>query len=128
MTLIAKEKITHNGRSFEVGDVLKGLSNSESERLLRLKSAEEVDASKFVEFQTAESVDPVDGDSITPKEFAELKEKLDKAANKEPLISAADSVGVELNDEQRKKKETVIEEIIYQDLVEEVLEELNEGE
>lgn len=59
MTLIAKEKITHNGRTFEVGDVLKDLSLSESERLLRIKSAEDIDTSQFIESLRILLLDPM---------------------------------------------------------------------
>jgi hypothetical protein len=118
MTLIAKETITHNGKSFEPGKVVKGLSSLEEERLIQLKSAEKVDTSNFVEIESESNEEQSE---ITPEEFKALKEKLDNAANKEPLITAAEEVGVELTEEHKKYKETVIEEVILQGLEDEVL-------
>lgn len=57
-----------------------------------------------------------------------MKEKLDGASTKDPLIEAAEEVGVELTEDIKKTKKSVIEEIILQDFVEEVLEKLNREE
>lgn len=41
MGYIAKEKVLHNGRSFEIGEEVLGLKKEEAERLIELKAIEE---------------------------------------------------------------------------------------
>lgn len=111
-------------KSYSPGDVIK-LSKDEEKRLIKLGIASKHDD----EVITNEPIVPNEGgfEELTDEQYEELAKKLN-VANKEPLIAAAVSVGVDLSDEDKKRKDTVIEKIIEQGFDEDVLEELSKGE
>jgi hypothetical protein len=113
------EDVRHNGELYKSGQVVDVFSDKEEERLIKLKSAETLPEVINHNF---------DEEIISPEEFKELYDRLDKAATKEPLIEAALRAGVELSEDDQKTKKKIIEEIIAQSMEQEVLAELGIGE
>lgn len=112
-------------KSYSPGDVIQ-LSKDEEKRLIKLGIASKHDGEVIANDPVVSNEGGIE--ELTEEEFNELAKKLNDAGNKEPLIAAAVAVGVELSDEDKKKKETAIERIIEQGFDEEVLEELSKGE
>lgn len=110
---IAKENIRHSGKNFEAGDVLKGLSKKDEERLLKLKAIEKVITEKEIE-KNEQTID------ITPELYKELRDALDENYNADELKSEAREVGVQF--EANATKEKVMEAIITQGKADELLE------
>ncbi|KYD02642.1 hypothetical protein B4102_0236 [Heyndrickxia sporothermodurans] len=75
-------------------------------------------AKKLIKSKAASIYKETEKQNDNPKDFHDL---LNKAFNKEPLIEAAETVGVELTEEQKKLKDSVIEQIISQNKSDEVL-------
>lgn len=113
MTLRALENIRHSGITYKPGDVLKGLSKKDSERLISLRSAEEVETYAEVK----EIVPDLDFDPVL---FKELRDDLDANYNADELKRVAKSAGVEFDNSDTKEK--VMEAIIKQGKVELLLE------
>lgn len=113
----AKHPIRHNDVVYKKGDLIVGLSSSEFERLVRLKSAEYVISpeEEMKKQQVAEDVKV-----IPPDEFEELRTALDELYNAEELKRVAKEVGVDLTG--LTKKEPIIEAIIIQGKADELLE------
>lgn len=127
--------LIHNVRGNKVykrGSIV-SFSKAEEKRLVSVGVAEYFQGETMVDSQANNGVPIVDNpdgsgfEELTPEQYDELAKKLN-AANKEPLLAAAVLVGVELSDEDKKKKETVIERIIEQGFDEDVLDELSKGE
>lgn len=119
-----KENVRHNGKVYNSGDIVSVFTNDEEKRLVKLDSAIYFDYKKIeVDKEKVKntSIPPDDPDKISEEDFKKLHDTLDKAFNKDPLIKAAESVGVELTEEDKKLKDKVIEEIILQGLENEVL-------
>ncbi|WP_445506705.1 hypothetical protein [Niallia sp. 03190] len=106
--------------TYKPGSIV-SFSPAEEKRLIEVGIAKE-----FV----GEVISPIESDfeDLTPEQYQEIFNSLDKASNMEKLLAAADLVGAELSKEDRKTKKAVIDRIIEQDLDEEVLEELSKGE
>ena len=128
--------LIHNVRGNKVykrGSIV-SFSKAEEKRLVAIGVAEYFEGEAVIDSQDNNSEAVVnkqnDGgfEELTEEQFNELAKKLNDAGNKEPLIAAAVAVGVELSDEDKKKKETAIERIIEQGFDEDVLEELSKGE
>ncbi|MFP7469995.1 hypothetical protein SFC55_03220 [Niallia taxi] len=127
--------LIHNVRGNKVykrGSIV-SFSKAEEKRLVAVGVAEYFEGDAVVDSQANNDVPVVDNpdgsgfEELTPEQYEELAKKLN-AANKEPLLAAAIVVGVELSDEDKKRKDTVIERIIEQGFDEDVLEELSKGE
>lgn len=105
----AKHPIRHNDVEYKKGTIIEGLTKSEAERLVRLKSAEYVISpeEEMKKQQVAEDVKV-----IPPDEFEELRSALDELYNAEELKRVAKEVGVDLTG--LTKKEPIIEAIIKQ--------------
>lgn len=113
----AKHVIRHNGVSYKKGAIIEGLTVSEAERLVRLKSAEYVISpeEELKKQQVANDVKEI------PKElFEELRKALDEEYNAEELKREAKDVGVDLTGLTRK--DDIIEAIIKQGKADELLE------
>jgi len=113
----AKHAIRHNGITYKKGALIEGLTVSEKERLVRLKSAEFVISpeEEMKKQQVANNVE-------IPKElFEELRKALDEEYNAEELKREAKDVGVDLTGLTRK--DDIIEAIIRQGKADELLEE-----
>lgn len=105
MPIKALESIRHSGMVYEPGDIVRGLSVDEKERLLALKSAERVETIAEVE-ETVQEVD------VDPVLFKELRDALDENYNAEELKRSAKDVGVQFDNKDTKEK--VMEAIIKQ--------------
>lgn len=113
MPIRALENVRHSGVLYKTGDVIHGITESEKERLLKLKSAEAVETFEDVAAVVQEfEVDPV--------LFKELRDGLDDNYNAEELKRAARDAGVEF--ELTDIKEKVMEAIIKQGKVDLLLE------
>lgn len=113
MPIRALESIRHSGILYKTGDIIHGITSSEKERLLKLKSAETVETFEDVERTVQEF-------EIDPVLFKELRDDLDANYNAEELKRAAKDAGVEF--EASNKKEEVMEAIIKQGKVDLLLE------
>lgn len=113
MTLRALENIRHSGVNYKPGDILKGLSKKDSERLLFLRSAENVET-------YAEVKNVVQDLDVDPELFKELRDDLDANYNADDLKRAAKNAGVQF--EPNDTKEKVMEAVIKQGKVELLLE------
>ncbi|MDX8367777.1 hypothetical protein [Cytobacillus sp. IB215665] len=130
MNIICRWPIQKGKEIVPVGEPI-DLPVNEAERLIKKGLAEEVRTIPLLEgSHTTELADEVDQENIsedsdyieiTEQEYQELHQALYQAFNKDPLITAAKAVGVELSEEDVKKKDSVIEQIITQDKVDEVL-------
>ncbi|GEN83623.1 hypothetical protein SLU01_19350 [Sporosarcina luteola] len=113
MPIRALETIRHSGMVYKPGDIVNGLSDSEKERLLLLKSAERVETFSDV----VEVVQEVD---VDPELFKELRDDLDANYNADELKRAAKNAGVQFDAKDTKEK--VMEAVIKQGKVELLLE------
>lgn len=113
MPIRALESVRHSGVLYKTGDVIHGITASEKERLLKLKSAEKVET-----FEEVAAV--VQENEIDPALFKELRDDLDANYNAEELKRAAKDAGVEF--ESSDIKEKVMEAIIKQGKVDLLLE------
>lgn len=115
--LRAKHTIRHNDIEYKKGAIIDGLTDSESERLVRLKSAEYVitPEEEMKKQQVANDVKV-----IPPDVFEELRVALDQEYNAEELKREAKEVGVDLTGLTRK--DDIIEAIIQQGKADELLE------
>lgn len=105
--------INHSGTVYKAGDIIKGLSEKESERLLRLRAVEKVVTEKEIEQK-------VNKFEVDPDVFKELRDALDENYNADELKAAAREVGVQF--ESNATKEKVMEAIITQGKADELLE------
>lgn len=113
----AKHAIRHNDVVYKKGAIIEGLTGSEEERLVRLKSAEYVISPE--EELKKQQVDN-DVKEIPPEVFEEYRVALDEEYNAEELKRVAKEVGVDLTG--LTKKEPIIEAIIKQGKADELLE------
>lgn len=113
----AKHVIRHNDVVYKKGAIIEGLTESEEERLVRLKSAEYV-ISPEEELKKQQVANDVK--VIPPELFEELEKALDEEYNAEELKRAAKEVDVDLTGLTRK--EHIIEAIINQGKADELLE------
>lgn len=113
MPIRALESIRHSGMIYMPGDILRGLSVEEKNRLLSLRSAERVET--ISEFE--EDIQEVD---VDPELYKELRNDLDDNYNAEELKRAAKAVGVQF--EAKDTKDKVMEAIIKQGKVDLLLE------
>lgn len=113
MPIRALENVRHSGVLYKTGDIIHGITASEKERLLKLKSAEKVET-----FEEVAAV--VQENEIDPTLFKELRDDLDENYNAEELKRAAKEAGVEF--ESNAVKEKVMEAIIKQGKVDLLLE------
>lgn len=113
MTLRALESIRHSGVTYKPGDILKGLSKEDSERLLSLRSAEKVETYDDVK-QVVQQFE------VDPELYKELRDDLDANYNADELKRAAKNAGVQFGSNDTKEK--VMEAIIKQGKVELLLE------
>lgn len=113
----AKHPIRHNDVEYKKGTIIEGLTESEAERLVRLKSAEYVISpeEEMKKQQVANNVE------IPNELFEELRKALDEEYNAEELKREAKDVGVDLTGLTRK--DDIIEAIIRQGKADELLEE-----
>lgn len=121
-------KLIHSirgSKSYLPGEVIQ-LSNDEEKRLIKLGIASNHEGNVIANKPVVSNEGGIE--ELSEDEFNELYKKLNDAGNKDPLIAAAVTVGVELSDEDKKRKDTVIEKIIEQGFDEDVLEELKKGE
>ncbi|MGE7942817.1 Rho termination factor N-terminal domain-containing protein [Lysinibacillus xylanilyticus] len=115
--LRAKHGIRHNDVEYKKGAIIDGLTDSEEQRLVRLKSAEYVitPEEEMKKQQVAKDVEV-----IPPDVFEELRLALDQEYNAEELKREAKEVGVDLTGLTRK--DDIIEAIIKQGKADELLE------
>lgn len=113
----AKHAIRHNDVVYKKGAIIEGLTESEAERLVRLKSAEYV-ISPEEELKKQQVANDVK--EIPSEVFEELRVALDEEYNAEELKREAGEVGVDLTGLTRKGD--IIEAIIRQGKADELLE------
>ncbi|MEI2466650.1 hypothetical protein [Niallia taxi] len=117
-------QLIHNVRGskeYKRGSIV-SFPEAEEKRLVSVGVARYFEGEAVVQQQDNEYED------ISPEEYEKIYKLLNEAANKDPLITAAIAVGVELSDDDKKRKDTVIERIIEQGMDEVVLHEINKGE
>lgn len=113
----AKHTIRHNNVTYKKGAIIDGLTDSEAERLVRLKSAEYVlsPEEEMKKQQVAQDVTVV-----SPELFEEYRVALDEEYNAEELKREAKDAGVDLTGLTRK--DDIIEAIIKQGKADALLE------
>lgn len=117
----AKHNIRHSGVTYKKGTIIKGLTEAEKKRLVKLKSAEYViGPEEEIQQQQMEQTVTVD-----PELFEELRASLDDLYNADDLKRDAIEIGVDLSGVTRKAD--IIAAIINQGKANELLED-EEGE
>lgn len=116
----AKHAIRHNDVVYKKGAIIEGLTGSEEERLVRLKSAEYV-ISPEEELKKQQVANDVK--VIPPELFEELAKALDEEYNADELKREANDVGVDLTGLTRKPD--IIKAIIKQGKADELLEDVH---
>lgn len=101
MAFIAEERIRHNGKIYEKGEEVKGLSKKDEKRL--------IDLGKVKQFEL----------SIEPPKVVPPEKALDKKYNRDSLAAAAAEAGVNFNEDATKA--VLIAAIIEQGKAEELL-------